>query len=432
MKRTSPVHLWSKALGGLVAVEPEVSGTPGQSLEGAGSLGKDKDEDPNRVNNSATARRIGCMIRPAAASGCGASAALHLAARIWRRPMRMLSDFRMRVVPILLVLAAGVATMLAAPGRAQEYPSRLVQLVVAYPPGGTGDIVAGLLADRLGRALGQPVRVENRAGASGAEGARSVARAAPDGYTLLLGQTAEIAVAPFLGEVGYDPQRDFQPIALVARIPVALVTQAAAPYSSVDELLRAARASQRGLLFTSAGPGTSGHLAGELLRMRSQGRLIHVPSTGAGPALGELLEGRVDFFFAPLPVAMPELRSGRLKILALSSAQRSLVVPNVPTIVEETGIQDFDISAWAGVFAPRGTPREIAARLNQEINQTLAQPEVMERLVGDGAELAPMSMKQFGDFVRSELARNADLLREQFCMADVRSLLGCFGPGVPG
>jgi tripartite-type tricarboxylate transporter receptor subunit TctC len=345
--------------------------------------------------------------------------------------MKMLSDFRRRVVPVLLALATGAAIMSGAPGRAQEYPNRPVQLVVAYPPGGTGDIVAGLLADRLGRALGQPVRVENRAGASGAEGARSVARAAPDGYTLLLGQTAEIAVAPLLGGVGYDPRRDFQPIALVARIPVALVVQAAAPYSSVGELVRASRASRRGLLFASAGPGTSGHLAGELLRMRSQGRLVHVPSEGAGPALGELLEGRVDFFFAPLPVAMPEVRSGRLKILALSSARRALAVPNVPTIAEETGIRGFDVSAWAGVFAPRGTPREVAARLNREINQVLAQPEARERLVGDGAELAPMSMEQFGDFVRSEIGRNAELLREQFCMADVRTWWGCFGPGVP-
>jgi tripartite-type tricarboxylate transporter receptor subunit TctC len=217
----------------------------------------------------------------------------------------------------------------------------------------------------------------------------------------------------------------------VARIPVALVTQATAPYSSVGELLQASRTSQRGLLFASAGPGTSGHLAGELLRMRSRGRLIHVPSQGAGPALGELLEGRVDFFFAPLPVAMPEVRSGRLKILAVSSAQRALAVPQVPTIAEQTGIRGFDISAWAGVFAPRGTPREIATRLNREINQALARPEVRERLVNDGADLAPMSMEQFGEFVRTEIRRNEGLLRDQFCMADPRSWWGCFGPVTP-
>src|SRR3954454_15058061 len=345
--------------------------------------------------------------------------------------MRMLFDCRRRTTLILLLLAAGAAILSAPPSRGQGYPGRPVQLVVAYPPGGTGDLIARPLADALSSALGQPVEVVNRAGSSGVEGARSVAQAAPDGYTLLLGQTAEIAVAPLLGRVGYDPQRDLQPIALVARIPVALVTQAAAPYSSVGELLRASRASRRGLLFASAGPGTSGHLAGELLRMRSQGRLIHVPSQGAGPALGELLEGRVDFFFAPLPVAMPEVRSGRLKILAVSAAQRSLAVPAVPTIAEEAGIRNFDISAWAGVFAPRGTPRETAVRLNREINQALARPEVRERLVNDGADLAPMSMEQFGEFVRTETRRNEDLLREQFCMSDPRSWWGCFGPVTP-
>ena len=213
--------------------------------------------------------------------------------------MRMLFDCRRRTALILLPLAAGAAILSVPPSWAQGYPNRPAQLVVAYPPGGTGDLIARPLADALGSALGQPVEVVNRAGSSGVEGARSVAQAAPDGYMLLLGQTAEIAVAPLLGRVGYDPQRDLQPIALVARIPVALVTQATAPYSSVDELLQASRTSQRGLLFASAGPGTSGHLA------------------------GELLEGRVDFFFAPLPVAMPEVRSGRLKILAVSSAQRA-------------------------------------------------------------------------------------------------------------
>ena len=154
-------------------------------------------------------------------------------------------------------------------------------------------------------------------------------------------------------------------------------------------------------------------------------------SGGAGPALGELLEGRVDFFFAPLPVVMPEVRSGRLKILAVSSAQRALAAPHVPTITEQTGIRGFDISAWAGVFAPRGTPREIAARLNREVNQALARPEVRERLVNEGADLAPMSAEQFGEFVRSEIGRTAELLREQVCSSDVLSWWGCYGLAVP-
>jgi tripartite-type tricarboxylate transporter receptor subunit TctC len=291
-----------------------------------------------------------------------------------------------------------------------------VQLVVAFEPGGSGDLVAGLLADGLSSALGQPVSVEHRPGASGAVGTKSVARAIPDGHTLLVGQLTEIAVDPILNkDVGYDPERDLQPVALAAVIPRALVVQSKAPYASVAELLRTSRSSQRGLLFASGGTGTTGHMAAEQLRLRTQSRLVHVPFEGAGPALKDLLEGRVDFYFAPLAVAMPNVRSGQLKILAVSSARRSLAVPTVPTIAEETGIRNFDISAWVGIFAPRGTPREVVARLNHDINQILGLPEIRERLVSDGADPTPMSVEQFGDFVRSEIRRSTELLREEFC-----------------
>ena len=326
-------------------------------------------------------------------------------------------NFRTRTAPVLAALAVGMAVMSAQPVWAQQaYPSHPVQLVVAFEPGGSGDLIADLFAQGLQGPLGQPVAVEHRPGASGAVGTRSVARAVPDGHTLLVGQLTEIAVNPTLGrDVGYDPERDLQPVALAAVIPRALVVQDKAPYASVADLLRASRSSRRGLLFASGGTGTTGHLAAELLRLRTQGRLVHVPFEGAGPALKDLLEGRVDFYFAPLAVAMPSVRSGQLKVLAVSSARRSLALPNVPTVAEETGIRSFDISAWVGIFAPRGTPHEVVSRLNREINQILARPEVRDRLVGDGADPAPMSVEQFGDFVRSEIRRNADLLQEEFC-----------------
>ena len=331
--------------------------------------------------------------------------------------MTNLPYLRARTAPVLGALVVGLAALSVSPVRAQQaYPSRPVQLVVAFEPGGSGDLVAGLLAQGLPSALGQPVAVEHRPGASGAVGTRSVARAVPDGHTLLIGQLTEIAVDPVLNkDVGYDPERDLQPVALAAIIPRALVVQNTAPYASVAELLRASRSSRRGLLFASGGAGTTGHLAAELLRLRTQSRLVHVPFEGAGPAMRDLLEGRVDFYFAPLAVAMPNVRSGQLKILAVSSARCSLAVPNVPTVAEATGIRNFDISAWVGIFAPRGTPREVVARLNRDINQILARPEVRERLVGDGADPAPMSVEQFGDFVRSEIRRNTELLREKFC-----------------
>ena len=342
--------------------------------------------------------------------------------------MTMFRGYRAKLRVVLTLLLAAVAT----PVWAQPYPSRPVQLVVGYAQGGTGDFVARLLAQKLTTALGQPVSVENRPGASGTAAAQSVARAAPDGYTLLVGQPGEVSINPLLvKDLGYDPARDLQPVALAALSPLALVVQSTAPYSTVGEMTAASLSSPRGLTFASPGPGTPGHVAVELLRARTKSRLNHVPFEGGGPALDALLAGQVDMYFAVLPTAMPDVSAGKLKILAVSSAKRALAVPNVPTVAEQTGIRGFDLTNWVGVLAPRGTPADVVARLNREINQVLAQPEVRERLVGDGAELAPMSMEQFADFVRSETGRNAELLREQFCMADVRSWWGCFGPGVP-
>jgi tripartite-type tricarboxylate transporter receptor subunit TctC len=303
-----------------------------------------------------------------------------------------------------------------------------VQLVVAYPPGGLGDIVAHALSEGLASALGQPVTVENRPGASGAVGAQSVARAAPDGRTLLVGQTAEVAIDPNLAKnLGYEPARDLEPVALAAVVPLALVVPAKAPYATLEDLLEAARTSPRGLSFASAGPGTPGHFAGELLRLRRTSRLTHVPYDGAGPALEDLVRGRVDFYFASLPSAMPYVTAGKLKILALSSARRSPAVPTIPT-VEEAGIKNFDITLWAGIFAPRGTPREMVQRLNQEINQILGRPEVRDPLRRDGAEITPMSADQFADFVSSEASKYAKITLDDFCSRFMFG--GCVGYGL--
>ena len=325
--------------------------------------------------------------------------------------MRARPDF-LRAIGAALTAALVAA---AQPVRAQPYPSRPVQIVVAYPQGGTGEIIAQPLAEKLTAALGQPVTVDYRPGASGAAGTQSVARAAPDGHTLLFGQTGEIVINKYLvRNLGYDPERDLRPVALVAEIPLALVVRSAAPYASVDDLVKAARSSSRGLTFVSGGPGTTGQFAGELLRLRTQARLTHVPTDGSGPALKEVIEGRADFYFAPMPVALPHVKAGELKILAISSAKRSLAAPNVP-IMAEIGFRDFRIRAWAGIFAPRGTPREIVERLNREVNQVLAQPDVRERLLGEGAEITPMSPEQFASFVRSESDQYGNVVEEDFC-----------------
>jgi tripartite-type tricarboxylate transporter receptor subunit TctC len=311
--------------------------------------------------------------------------------------------------------AAAFGMPLVVPAFSQQYPSRPIKLVIPYPQGGTGEIVAGPLVEKLAKILGQSVSLDYRAGASGAVGTQSVVAAAPDGYTLLLGQTGELVINRYLvRDLGYDPDRDLKPIAMVARIPLALVVKGDAPYASVEALVKAARASSRGLSFSSGGPGTTGQFAGELLRLRSAARLAHVPSDGAAAALRAVTDGRVDFYFAPLPLVLPQVREGKLKILAVSMPQRSLALPTAPTMVEG-GYKDFNLSAWVAVLAPRDTPDDIVARLNTAINQALAEPDLRERLTADGAEIAPMSVAQTGAFIRAESDRYQSVITEDFC-----------------
>ena len=314
----------------------------------------------------------------------------------------------------LFAVAAAVQTAvmtMAAPASAQTFPSRPITLVVAYAPGGTGDLVARLLSDKLAAALGKSVVVENRAGAGGAIATRSVVASAPDGHTLLVGQTGEIAITPHWNKAaGYDPNKDLQPVALATIVPLALVAPGNASYSTVTEMLKAS--ARKGLSFASAGAGTPGHFAGEVLKLRTKTNLAHVPYKGAGPALNDLLGGHVDFFFSGLPAAVPFVRAGTLKLLAVSSGKRSSVAPEVPTVAEASGIGDFDITLWQGFFAPRGTPKEIVVRLNAEINRLLVEPDIKAKLVDAGAEVAPMSVDQFEEFVRAEVVKFAAIIKD--------------------
>jgi tripartite-type tricarboxylate transporter receptor subunit TctC len=309
-------------------------------------------------------------------------------------------------------IAAIVGAALATPAWSQPYPSRTIQLIVAYAAGGTGDIVARSISDKLGASLGQSVVVENRAGASGAIGAHSVTSATPDGYTLLVGQTGEIAVNQhWLRGLNYDPDKDLMPIALAAVVPLALVVPSKAPYSTLPEFLAALKSKPK-MTFASAGIGTPGHFAGELLKLKFDENLAHVPYKGAGPALNDLIGNHVDFYFPGFPAAAPHVKGGNLKMLALSSGKRSPAAPEVPTVAEVTGIQDYDFTLWAGFFAPRGTPQPVIDRLNKEINKAVEDPEVKARLEAAGAVVTPMSVGQFKDFVRSESAKYLRVIQQ--------------------
>lgn len=303
------------------------------------------------------------------------------------------------------------AALSVAQTHAQAWPNRTVTLVVAYAAGGTGDIVARLLSQPLSKALGQPVIVENRAGGSGGIGAKSVATAQPDGHTLLVGQTAEISINQHRSKnLNYDPDRDLLPIALAANVPLALAVPGKAPYSSMREFLAAMAVNTKKLSYASSGAGTPSHFAGELLRLKTKADIVHVPYNGAGPAMNELLGGHVDAYFPGLPAAVPQMAGGGIKVLAVSTAKRSALAPDLPTVAESAGIPEFDFSLWAGFFAPHGTPREVVDRLNREINLILRQTEMREKMLALGAEVSETSVEDFTAFARRESNKYRDLV----------------------
>jgi tripartite-type tricarboxylate transporter receptor subunit TctC len=307
---------------------------------------------------------------------------------------------------------AAALTLAALPAWPQTYPSRPIHLIVGFAPGGTGDIVGRLIGSKLAAELGQSVVVENRAGAGGTMAAHDVADAPPDGYLLSVAQTPEIAINPyFMKSVGYDPLKDLQPLALAGVVPLALVVPADSPYTSMAQMATALRTAKPALNFASAGVGTPGHFAGELLKLRLDDNLTHVPYKGAAPALNDVVGGHVDFYFPGFPAAMPLMQGGKVKLLAVSSAQRSPVAPDIPTVAEATGIANFDFTLWVGFFGPHGMPADLAARLNTAINKILLEPDIKKRLQDDGAEVNALSIDQFSAFVRGEIGKYRDLIQ---------------------
>jgi tripartite-type tricarboxylate transporter receptor subunit TctC len=304
-----------------------------------------------------------------------------------------------RISGAAIILAAALNAA-AIPAWPQSYPSRPIRLIVSFPPGGTGDILGRIIAGQLSIELGQSFAVENRSGAGGTIGARDVAKAEPDGYTLTVGQTPEIAVNPyFMKDVGYDPRTDLQPIALAGVVPLALVVPANSPFSTVEQWVAALRAKQP-LTFASAGIGTPGHIGGEMLKLKLDDKLIHVPYKGAGPAMNDVAGGQVDFYFPGYPAAVPLTQGGKVKLLAVTSAKPSPNAPNIPTVAAATRLPDFDFTLWAGFFGPRGMPTEITSRLNAAINKVIVEPEVRA-----------LSIDQTAAFVQTEIGKYQSIIK---------------------
>jgi len=295
---------------------------------------------------------------------------------------------------------------------AQEWPTKPLRLIVPFAPGGTSDVLARTLGQRLQELLKQPVLVENRPGAGGVTGADAVAKSAPDGYTLLLGTIASHAINPALQpRMPYDAAKDFAPVMLLGSIPNVLLAGPATKVASVGELVAQAKASPGALAFASAGNGTSQHLSGETFKLLTGTDLIHVPYKGSAPAIQDVIGGQVPFSFETALVALPYIQSGKVRALAVTSARRAQVLPGTPTMAE-AGVAGFDVASWQALYAPAGTPGAIVHRLNAELARIVAEPAIKAKLDALGLEYSPNSPEQFADFGRSELAKWAKIVKD--------------------
>ena len=293
---------------------------------------------------------------------------------------------------------------------AQNYPTKPVRLIAASSPGSAVDIVARIIAQKLGDQLKQQVVVDNRAGAGGNLGAEMAAKAPPDGYTLYMGTPANAINPSLYRSLNYDIVRDFAPVSLLTTGHFCVVVHPSLPVKSVKELIALARARPGQLNFASAGNGNATHLAGELFKSMTHVNLLHVPYKGTGPALTDLIGGQVQLMFSNLTAALPHVKTGRLRALAVTGAKRSPAAPELPT-VSEAGVPGYLVISWFGMMAPAGTPREIVLRLNGELAQVLRAPDVRERLAGEGAEPDASTPEQLAAFIKTELAQWSKVIK---------------------
>jgi tripartite-type tricarboxylate transporter receptor subunit TctC len=288
---------------------------------------------------------------------------------------------------------------------------RPLRLIVPFTPGGSTDILARAIAPKLALALGQTVLIDNRPGAGGSLGAGEAAKAEPDGQTLLMGHIGTLAVNPAIyPKLSYDPLRSFVPVAWVARVPNVLVVPAHSPARSFKQFIELARARPGQMTFSSGGNGSAAHITFEYLKLRSKVFMLHIPYRGTAPSVTDLIGGQVDATFTGAPAVLPHVRSGRLRALAVSSAQRIPTLPDVPTVAE-SGYPGFEADQWYGVVAPAGTPAALVARLNAEINKALALTDVAQQLAVEGAVPTPTTPQAFGALIARELPRWAEVVK---------------------
>lgn len=319
----------------------------------------------------------------------------------------------MKMIPAFSRLLALTALALCTPfvTADEKWPSKPIKIIVPYAPGGGADAVIRVLTDRLGDRLGQPVVVENRPGASGYIGAKAVASAAPDGYTLLLGFDGSLVVAPHLIKAPFDALKDFTPITKINDATLILAAHPSVPAKSLRELIDYSKTQAAPLGFGSSGPGTTTHLAGELLALQSGARLQHVPYKGGGQAVTDVVGGQVPLIYTVIPTISGFTKDGRLRAIAVSSAKRTTVLPDVPTMAE-SGLSGFEVSSWYGLLAPARTPKEIVDRLQRELSAVVQLPEIRERYQKSGFEPVGNKPEEFAQQISADSARWGKLVKD--------------------
>jgi tripartite-type tricarboxylate transporter receptor subunit TctC len=317
-------------------------------------------------------------------------------------------------VKTIVLLAA---LILASPVVAQPYPSHPVRMIVPYAAGGASDVTARIVAARLSDRLKQQIVVDNRTGAGGAIGADLAAKAAPDGYTLLLGSASEIVMLPVVARIPFDPVRDFAPVALVSDIALVLAAHPSLGAQNVQELIALAKAKPGAINYGSAGIGATSHLAMAMFNAMTGTQMMHVPYKGSVPATADLVAGHLQVGTPTLPAALPYVKSGQLKVLAVTSARRWPTLPQVPTLAE-SGVPGYEMTLWTGLMAPAGTPQDIVAQLHRETAQVLAQPEVKEAIARQGGEINTGGPAEFGALIKADLAKWQRVVKDAGIKAD--------------
>jgi tripartite-type tricarboxylate transporter receptor subunit TctC len=328
----------------------------------------------------------------------------------------------MRLSNLTAVLLTCVACVVAAMApvdmvAAQSYPNKPIRFIVGFPPGGATEFIARLVGQKLTQSMGQQVIVDNRPGAAGNLGIELAARAAPDGYTLLL-VAPNITISPSLyKKLAYDPVRDFAPVARVAAVPMVIVTPGNLSATTLKEFIALAKAKPGALNYASSGVGTSLHLAAELFKLQAGVNLVHVAYKGSSLAMNDVISGQVHTLFIGIPAPAPHIKTGRLRGLAVIAAQRSATLPDVPT-ASEAGMPNLEVTTWYGIFAPAGTPRAIVTKLNGEINQAMQAADVKEKLAAQSTDAIVGTPDEFGAYVKNEIAKWADVVRRAGIRAD--------------